>query len=115
MKYMLIIYDRQETYDTATPEDIELAMTQHANFYRYMTEHYPGFTSERLQVPNTATSLTQDSQGDWLITDGPFPDVKEAIGGFYLFDAGDLDEAIAVAKHCPAWVGLELRPLFSHA
>ncbi|MEJ7838684.1 MAG: YciI family protein [Thermomicrobiales bacterium] len=114
MKYMLMIYDRQELYDTATPEQMETAMTQHADFYRHMSEHFPGFTSERLQVPNTATSLTQNARGDWLITDGPFPDVKESIGGFYVFDANDLDAAIDAAKHCPAWVGLELRPVFTH-
>jgi hypothetical protein len=108
---MLLIYDRQDDYDTATPERIDEVMKQHYAFHDFMVKRGSAFSNQALQQPNTATALRQTPEGNWLITDGPFPDTKEVVGGFYIFDARDLDEAIDIAKHCPAIVGLELRPI----
>ena len=68
----------------------------------------------------TATSLRRDAAGDFVVTDGPFAETKEALGGYYLIEAADLDEALALAKQIPAPVrrgrgpadqGLRLGPL----
>ena len=112
MKYMLLIYDRQEDYDTATPELVDTVMKQHYAFYEFMVSRDSAFSNQELQQPNTATALRRTPEGNWLITDGPFPDVKEVVGGFYVFEARDLDDAIDIAKRCPAIVGLELRPIW---
>jgi hypothetical protein len=65
-----------------------------------------------LQSTETATSIRKDSSGEFTVTDGPFAEAKEALGGFYLLEAPDLDAAIAIAKQVPAaFGGVEVRPI----
>ena len=60
-----------------------------------------------LQPTGTATSIRND-----VVTDGPFAETKEALGGFYLIEARDLDHALEIAKLCPApFGGVEVRPI----
>ena len=60
----------------------------------------------------TATSLRADGADGFTITDGAFAETKEALGGYYLVEAADLDEAIAMAKEIPApFGGVEVRPV----
>ena len=62
---------------------------------------------DALQPTPTATSIRGD-----LVTDGPFAETKEALGGYYLIEAADLDQALAVAKLCPApFGGVEVQPI----
>ena len=62
---------------------------------------------DALQPTATATSIRGD-----VVTDGPFAETKEALGGFYLIEARDLDQALAIAKLCPArFGGVEVRPI----
>jgi hypothetical protein len=62
---------------------------------------------EALQSTATATSIRGD-----VVTDGPFAETKEALGGFYLVEANDLDHALALGKLCPAPEGgVEVRPV----
>lgn len=64
-----------------------------------------------LQGTDTATSIRAAS-GGFTVTDGPFAETKEALGGYYLIEAGDLDEAIAIAKDVPMPNGgVEVRPI----
>jgi hypothetical protein len=59
----------------------------------------------------TPTSTATSIRGD-IVTDGPFTETKEALGGYYLIEAADLDQALAVAKLCPApYGGVEVRPI----
>src|SRR3954463_11706689 len=65
-----------------------------------------------LQDTSTATSIRKDAGGSFSVTDGPFAETKEALGGYYLIEADDLDKAIAIAKDVPApHGGLEVRPI----
>jgi hypothetical protein len=60
-----------------------------------------------LQPTSTATSIRGD-----VVTDGPFAETKEALGGYYLIEAPDLDHALDIAKLCPArFGGVEVRPI----
>ena len=60
----------------------------------------------------TATAIRRDPSGQFTVTDGAFAETKEALGGFYLVEAADLDEAIAIAKRVPApFGGVEVRPV----
>ncbi len=62
-----------------------------------------------LQPTTTATSIRGD-----VVTDGPFVETKEALGGYYLIEAADLDQALAVGKLCPAgFGGVEVRPIMT--
>lgn len=65
-----------------------------------------------LQPASTATSLRRQGSGGFAVTDGAFVETKEAIGGYYVVEAADLDEAMAVAKGIPApFGGVEIRPV----
>ena len=60
----------------------------------------------------TATSIRKNASGEFVTTDGPFAETKEAIGGYYVIEAADLDEAIAIASQVPAeFGGVEVRPI----
>jgi hypothetical protein len=64
-----------------------------------------------LQGTDTATTVRRDGD-DRVTTDGPFAETKEALGGYYLVEAADLDEAIGIAKQIPAhFGGVEVRPV----
>ena len=80
----------------------------HNRFAEQIAE--PGATmlgGNALQPTTTATSIRGD-----VVTDGPFAETKEALGGYYLIEAADLDQALAVAKLCPArFGGVEVRPV----
>ncbi len=71
---------------------------------------------EALQPPSAATTVRVrgGKGGEVVTTDGPFAETKEVLGGFYLIDAADLDEAIRWAAQIPgAWLGsVEVRPVF---
>jgi hypothetical protein len=67
-----------------------------------------------LQSTATATSLRRDSSGGFIVTDGAFAETKEALGGYYVIEAADLDEALALAEQVPApFGGVEVRPVRS--
>ena len=65
-----------------------------------------------LHPTSSATSLRHDSSGKLVVTDGAFAETKEALGGYYVIEAADLDEAIAIAAQVPAsFGGVEVRPI----
>ncbi len=115
MKYMLLIHQgatptpRSDEWD-GLPEAEKQAI--HAA-YKSINET-PGVTSGlQLAPPETATTVrVQDDRT--LVTDGPFAEVKEAIGGYLLFEADDLDAAIELAARIPAarfGGAIEVRPI----
>jgi hypothetical protein len=64
---------------------------------------------EALQATGTATSIR-----DGVVTDGPFAETKEALGGYYVIEADDLDQALAIARDVPApFGGVEVRPVMT--
>jgi len=118
MKFMLLIHQG----DTPTPRDPEAWAAlpeeeRNAVFadYRAINET-PGVTpGQQLGDPGTATTVRVED-GKPLITDGPFVAVKEALGGYLVYEADDLDAAIALAARVPAarmGGGVEVRPIVS--
>jgi hypothetical protein len=111
MQYLLQIYsnDARNGFDTLSEDE------QKAIYGEYMAiSSAPGVTGgAQLQPPETATTVrVQD--GQTLTTDGPFAETKEALGGYYLLEAGDLDAAIELAARIPAarlGGAIEVRPL----
>jgi hypothetical protein len=109
MQYMLLVYldenalseeDRNECYD----ESVQLTQDLHA------TGHF--VAASPLHPTSTATSV-QVRDGRKLITDGPFAETREQLGGYFIVEAKDLDEALAIAARIPsARIGtIEVRPL----
>jgi hypothetical protein len=116
MRYVLLIHQG----DTPTPRDPEAWATlsqdeQKAVFADYQAiNQTPGVTPGLgLDAPETATTVrVQD--GKTLATDGPFVEIKEAIGGYLVFEADDLDAAIELAARIPAarlGGAVEIRPV----
>ncbi len=104
-EYLILIYDDEAPY--ADPGRWEKMMTAHRRFAGQVAEKGGKIlTSRGLQPTGTATSIRSD-----VVTDGPFAETKEALGGFYLIEAADLDHALAIARLCPApYGGVEVRP-----
>jgi hypothetical protein len=116
MKYMLLIHQG----DTPTPRDPDAwgrlsEEEQQAVYADYQAiNQTPGVTpGEQLADPETATTVRVED-GRTLATDGPFVELKEAIGGFLFFEADDLDAAIELASRIPAarlGGAIEVRPI----
>ena len=116
MKYMLLIHQG----DAPTPYDPEAwgrlsEDEQQAVYGDYQTlNQTPGVSPGlQLQPPETATTVRVEN-GSTLTTDGPFVAIKEALGGYFVFEADDLDAAIEVASRVPAarmGGAVEVRPV----
>jgi hypothetical protein len=110
-QYMILIYEDEAGYAAATPEVLGEVMQAHNDFAASVEQHGAKLLGgEALQSTGTATSIRGGSE----VTDGPFVETKEVLGGYYLIDAPDLDTALAVGKLCPArFGGVEVRPVMT--
>ena len=110
-QYLILIYeDETSNHEGGEPVTTEV-MAEHQKFWEsYGEKSIAG--GNALQSPSTATTIRTNSSGDFVVTDGPFAETKEALGGYYLVEAADLDEAISIAKAVPArFGGVEIRPI----
>lgn len=109
-KYMILIYEDEADWGRSEPGLMDQALKRHLAFGTVNARAVLG--GEAVDVPETATTLRPDGFGGCMVTDGPFHDTKEALSGYYLVDAGDLDEALALAKQLPLpFGGIEIRPV----
>ena len=106
MLYMFLLY-----HDPSVPPAPGL-MDAHFAVWREAKERGAYLTSEAIGGTENATTV-RVRDGKTLITDGPFAETKEVLGGFYLLDCNDLDEALAYAEKIPdTWDGaVEVRPV----
>jgi hypothetical protein len=109
-KYVILIHEDEQSYADASQEVWDEIMKEHETFSEMAGDALLG--GEALQPTSTATSIRKDVGGQVTVTDGPFAEVKEALGGYYIVEAADLDAAIAIAQHVPArFGGVEVRPV----
>jgi hypothetical protein len=109
-EYLILIYGDESAFENASPEVGDQIMKEHMVFGERNAASLRG--GNALQPTSTATSIRKDSAGNLAVTDGVFAETKEALGGYYLIEAADLDEALAVAKQVPAPSGgVEVRPI----
>jgi hypothetical protein len=115
MKYLLSIYTDESSWDSATPEQIKETMEAYYAFGREVEERGAYLAGEGLQ-PTAAATTVRVRKGERLITDGPFAETKEQLGGFYLLECKDLDEAMELAAKIPgAQSGsVEVRPVMDY-
>ena len=111
MKYALLIYSNEarEAFDQL-PEDKQQAIMGE---YFAISQEAGVYGGEQLHPVQTATTVRVED-GQTLTTDGPFADTKEFLGGFYVFEADDLDSALAIAARIPAarmGGAVEVRPV----
>jgi hypothetical protein len=114
MKYMLTIHTDPSGYASATPEDLAAELKGYDSLSKELHASGAFIAGEGLQL-DTATTVSVPN-GERLVTDGPFAETKEQLGGFYLLDCKDLDEAISWAAKIPgARHGkVEVRPVMEY-
>jgi hypothetical protein len=109
MKYMLLIYSNETEWETLSEEE------QDAIYGEYLAiAQAPGIKGDNRLQPALAATTVRVQNGRTLTTDGPFVETKEELGGYYLFEADDLDAAIALAARIPAarrGGAVEVRPV----
>jgi hypothetical protein len=109
MKYMLLIYMNESAMN---PEERERCYIESTQLTQELHSRRQYVAASPLQPVATATSV-RVREGKRLVTDGPFAETREQLGGFYIIDVKDLDEAISVASRVPpAKKGtVEIRPV----
>src|SRR5262249_3384389 len=112
MQYLLLIYDSEADWAKMSPADQGSIYQEYGQFTKEITEKGKFVGGHQLQPIASATTV-RVRNGKRVVTDGPFAETKEQLGGFYLVDAKDLDEAIALAARIPsARMGsIEVRPI----
>jgi hypothetical protein len=111
MKYMLMLFEPDTDWTAVPPDKAQAALAEHGEFCAWLRERGIPYSGEPLREAGTATTLRP--VGDELVvTDGPFAELRENLGGFYVVDVRDLDEAIEVARRCPTASGTEIRPIW---
>lgn len=111
MKYMLMLFEKPTDWESLPEEEVAAALAEHEKFAEFLTERGISASGEALRSAWTATTL-RPSGDDMLVTDGPYMELKEHLGGFYIIDVKDLDEALEVAKRCPTGTATEVRPIW---
>lgn len=111
MQYALLIYTEEPT-EVPTDEAIAAEMEAYNGFTRHVAERGAMKAGEALHPASTATTV-RVRDGQTITTDGPFAETKEVLGGFYIVEAADLDEAIDYAARIPgaARGSIEIRPI----
>jgi hypothetical protein len=111
-QYLVLIYEDENAYATADQQVMGEVLQAHNEFGAKNGPALQG--GHALQPTSTATTIRADGAGGFTVTDGPFVETKEALGGYYLIEADDLDQAIAIAKQVPArFGGVEVRPIMT--
>jgi len=109
MKYALLLYAKDADWDNADDEARAADYVAHTKFGELLDSRDAARGGEELALSHTATTL-RHRDGEVLTSDGPYAETAEQLGGFYLIEAADLDEALELAKSCPAPI-VEVRPI----
>ena len=112
MRYLCLIYVDEKLHSDMAEEEMGAMMEAYGKFSAELEKAGAMLGGEALQPTTTATTV-QVRDSKTLITDGPFAETKEQLGGFYMIEAKDLDEAIAWAAKIPSAAdgSVEVRPI----
>src|SRR2546422_6588206 len=113
MRYLLMICTEEKITSDLPPDQAASMMSGYMAFGEEMTKRGVLLGGERLR-PTTDATTVRVRDGELLTSDGPFAETKEQIGGYYMVDCKDLDEAIAVAAKIPGASdgSVEVRPIW---
>ena len=115
MKYVLLLYGDETRWENMTPEQVEEDVKAWTAFGQELTDSGAFLAGEGLQPSSTATTVQIQESGDHIVSDGPFAETKEQLGGYYLLDCKDLDDALGWAKRIPMPGGtVEVRPVMDY-
>jgi hypothetical protein len=113
MQYALLIYTKPGTVESLSPAEREALSVEY-----YALRDEPGVLGGAGLQPVTTATTIRLADGKPLVTDGPFADTKEVFGGYYVYEADNLDQAIEMASRIPALrLGgtIEVRPVMGKA
>ena len=115
MQYLLLIYDRETDWKALAEKDKGAMFQEYGAFTQSITKSGHFKAGNALGPVSTATTI-RVRDGKTLTTDGPFAETREQLGGYYLIEAKDLDNAIAVAARVPSARSgsIEVRPIMVH-
>ena len=115
MQYLLMIYGNEEAFGKISKVEKEGILKEYGEFTKSIAQsgHYRG-GNELADISTATTVRVRDKKK--LVTDGPFAETKEQLGGYYLVEAKDLDEALGLAARIPSarWGSIEVRPIVPH-
>src|SRR6202035_2494881 len=113
MQYLLMIYANEAEYAKIDPATLQKVFEEYGAFTQGIVKSGNFKAGDRLQPTTTATTV-RIRDGKTLTTDGPFAETREQLGGYYLVDAKDLDEALAIAAKIPGarFGSIEVRPIW---
>jgi hypothetical protein len=113
MQYMLLLYSNEKNWNTFTPEQQQAGVAQYTAYGEALRKAGVFVASDRLRDTSGATTVTVVN-GNTQVMDGPFADTKEQLGGYYIVDVKNLDDAISWAARCPgaSHGHIEVRPVW---
>jgi hypothetical protein len=112
MQYMCLIYDDENTWDNLPEDERDAVFADYGSFTEAIKGSGNYVAGDALQPTSTATTV-RIRDGKTMITDGPFAETKEQLGGYYLVEAKDVDEALKIAERIPSarYGSIEVRPV----
>jgi len=111
MKYMVLIAGPEDQRDGLPERDRAEAYQRILGWWDEKTKSGKVLEGYELQPSLTATTVRRDEAGNVTVTDGPFVEAKEMVGGYAIIDVADLDEAIELVSGWPSSATLEIRPV----
>jgi hypothetical protein len=112
MQYMCLIYDDENTWDNLPEDERNAVFAEYGSFTESIKGSGNYVAGDALQPTSTATTV-RIRDGKTTVTDGPFAETKEQLGGYYLVEAKDVDEALKIAERIPSarYGSIEVRPV----
>jgi hypothetical protein len=112
MRYTLLIYGEETASADAPPEQLQQIMDGYWAYEAWLAEEGIKVAGEALLDTTQATTV-RVRDGSAMTTDGPFAETKEQLGGFYLLECDNLDDALEAARRCPGstYGSVEVRPV----
>jgi hypothetical protein len=116
MQYLLLIYSNEAEFGARPEAELKSVMADYGAFTQSIIASGAFKAGDRLAWSSTATTV-RVRNGKTSITDGPFAETREQLGGYYMIEAKDLDEATAIAARVPGakYGSIEVRPVFTAA
>jgi hypothetical protein len=116
MKYVLALIGEEGGMEDASPEEMKAVMDRWDAYGKEAVKNGAYLAGEGLQESSAASTVRLKEGEEPTVTDGPFAESKEQLGGFYLLECKDLDEALEYAKKIPLQDGwVEVRPVMDYS
>jgi hypothetical protein len=116
MNYLLLIYNNEAQIDKLPQSAMATMLQEYTDFTKSIVQSGKFKAADRLK-PTTTASTVRVRDGKITTTDGPFAETREQLGGYYMVEAKDLDEAIGIAARIPGakFGSIEVRPVWPMA